>query len=117
MQSKGICVHCHKPVFRARNGDWYHRHSASTACYFPSGSVWRAEPKPNTVTLRGSENKRVVRLYATECLRTGNAVTIVPHYTLSCGPLLAVGGLGHGDADRIELGGRAVLSLREENGF
>ena len=39
-----ICCYCRKRIFKARNGEWYHERTASTACWFGTGSRKRATP-------------------------------------------------------------------------
>jgi len=44
-QNQAICANCQRRIFRAVNGDWYHRHNASVSCYPGEGLPERAEPE------------------------------------------------------------------------
>jgi len=39
------CANCHRLIFRARSGDWYHKANASVSCDPGSGSDRRAVPE------------------------------------------------------------------------
>ena len=48
-----LCMFCRKPVYKQRNGAWYHRGNGSASCSLGSGSRKKALPSTKTVALSG----------------------------------------------------------------